>query len=184
MPITTAILVSFIKPILIVRFFIVCLPALVLLVSAGLAQLRNVRLFAAALGLLVVLSIANVAYSYAHQDKQDWRGATAYLMSRSASGDAIVFFGPWNQEGFDYYYNRSNDSSQAISIEQYTTAETEKAAANPVYYGFGRLPEPDQQISQRLSPKYDRVWLVLALNSDAGRKNLGMDDKHARWSLI
>jgi hypothetical protein len=50
---------------------------------------------------------------------------------------------------------------------------------NPLLLGFGNLPAADANLSERLWPDFDRVWLMLAQISDPSQPS-GIDANVAR----
>ncbi len=81
-------------PVYLYRYFLVCLPALVLLASAGLARLRPVWLGAALVAGALPLSAGTAAacQPYCKIRLDDWEAAAAYVEARSLPGDAILFY--------------------------------------------------------------------------------------------
>ncbi|MGA2902710.1 MAG: glycosyltransferase family 39 protein [Candidatus Korobacteraceae bacterium] len=78
--------VSVVKPLLMARFLAVCIPAAVLLAAAGLSQLARWSRPAAGVMLLLILlqSASGIRFIYRQiRFAEDWRGATAYLLSGS-----------------------------------------------------------------------------------------------------
>lgn len=178
LPIGVTFALSPIKPVVVPRYFIVCLPPLVLLVSLGLSQLRNPTILAGSLAIIVIASLfADSAYY--SSPKQEWRQATSYILASNSGKDAIVFFHPSTQLSYDYYLERFGKESQGPRIENYAFASgTPEALRNPLDLGFSRPPDPDEGLGARLAPDYEQVWLVLSINHDDG-KGLHLDEDTA-----
>jgi mannosyltransferase len=81
------------------RYLIIILPALSLLVGAGVARIpwRSPRL-GACVGCALVLLMLLPAY-YAHAQVEDWRGPTRWLEQRYQPGDGLVSYN--NMQGCD-----------------------------------------------------------------------------------
>ena len=104
-PPAITIAVSLVKPLTMPRFLAVCIPASVLLAGAGVQQLaRRSRPVAAILLLLAVFhSTRGIQYHVRNlKTAEDWRGASAYLVSHVEPGDLIVME-PYRRHTFDYY---------------------------------------------------------------------------------
>ncbi len=105
LPPVVAFLLSFAQPVYLYRYFLVCLPALVLLVAAGLGRLRpawlGVALTAAALALSVRTVVSCQPDCKIRHD--DWRAATSYLAAHSRRTDAIVVYPAQVRTPLDHY---------------------------------------------------------------------------------
>jgi mannosyltransferase len=105
-PLAAVILLSLAyKPLLVVRYLVICLPPLVVLVAYGLARLQGV-LANAAMAALVVVSAAGVGAFLSHGSSQDWRAAVASVADRARPGDGVVIFAPYTRIPFQWYMGR------------------------------------------------------------------------------
>lgn len=105
LPPVVAFAFSYATPVYVYRYFLVCLPALVVLVSAGFARIRPVWLGTALVVAAVALSVRTV-HSCQPDCKirhDEWEMATAYLQSRERPGDAIVVYPKEVRTPLDYY---------------------------------------------------------------------------------
>jgi len=117
--------ISLSRPVVHPRFLIVSLPAAVLLGAAGIDALgkrRRVALMAA-----VVLSFAGVVHYYT-LSKEDWRGASHYVLTNSAPGDAILFMPEYVDGPYDYYQQQARKDSTRPAFER--AAQFAAAAAS------------------------------------------------------
>jgi mannosyltransferase len=145
-PIGLALGLSAVKPVVITRYFIVCLPPLVLLASAGIYRLRApwalvifVAAFAAAAG------YRDIAY-YANINTTDWRGATSYVLSRSRPGDAVVL-SPWYlQPPYDYYAGRASARDGPPVVSRWAASDA--------------AGEPREAFLRGLPARYSRIWIL------------------------
>ncbi len=105
LPPVVAFAVSYATPVYHYRYFLVCLPALVLLVSAGFARIRPVWLGTALVVAAVALSVRTV--SSCQPDckirHDDWEMAATYLQTRARPGDAIVVYPEQIRTPLDHY---------------------------------------------------------------------------------
>jgi len=93
------------------RFLIICLPPFVLLVTRGLTSLRTQWV----IPVFVVLCGITVGVSYT-QPREDWRGATRYVLAHAQRGDAIYFFQPYGKMPFEYYVQHSHGEIHPASL--------------------------------------------------------------------
>jgi len=139
-PIAGVYLLSFKEPLFSPRYFIVVVPAFLLLTAAGLAALPRT----AALTLLGLVSAGsiwaigrgNTIPAYA---KEDYRLAASYVGNRSTADDAIVLVANYIQYPFQYYFH---GAGQVIPLDV----------------------DPQSSLDPLLSPlaAHDHVWLVEA----------------------
>jgi mannosyltransferase len=147
--------VSLIKPLFVPRYFIFCLPALLLLVACGIARLRSAELIAPALFCVLILSCWGTVRCYKQDldiQRDDWRAATQYVLNHAQSGDALLFHVPMGRMPYEFY------------------STVKPASAGPVvlyprhgdYITFLDFVEkPNNRELERLIPQYSRAWLVL-----------------------
>ncbi len=119
LPILVVIAVSFVKPLLVARYLVGSLPALVLVAAAGLNALRPVT-GRIAVAVLLVASVTILGFLYAGPNREDWRGATGYLATQTGPGErvyAAIEFGlpdvPLPTVGLEYYADRVDPPLQA-----------------------------------------------------------------------
>ena len=164
-PVVIVLAVSTVRPIFIARYLSPCLPALALLVAAGIMQLRPrilAGILAAAISALPLLGTASYYKRDFDLDRDDWRTATSYVLDRSVPGDGVFFYANFGRLPFEYY--RSQRKPAPARPEALV-------AANGSDWGyrdslFAYLADEIQDAG----PGGDRVWLVLDLNTDANGK--------------
>jgi hypothetical protein len=178
LPIVLAFAYSFIKPIFVIRYLIICLPPLVFLVADGLGRIKQRWLTLTALGVLVLLSSFALRDWYTSSQNEDytqkdnWRGATSYIVSSAETGDAIVFFHPMLKLPFDYYHGRLKAPDDIPAAVHYLPVPEESLNIYylPESYSSNKvLPTPEKGILDRLSG-YKRVWLVLGYDFGPEKK--------------
>jgi mannosyltransferase len=102
-PVATVILLSLAyKPLLVVRYLVVCLPPFVLLVAYGVTRLKG-TVAAAGLAVVLVASAAGLGAFISHGSSQDWRAAAAAVADRARPGDGVVVFAPYTRIPFQWY---------------------------------------------------------------------------------
>jgi hypothetical protein len=156
-PIAFTLVLSLAKPLFVPRYFIFCLPALLLLVAAGVARLRSVWLKMAVVILLLALSFRGAAGVYQHDldiQRDDWRAVSRYLLSEAQPGDALLFHVPMGRMPYEFYRSllRPSPASPTVLYPRH-------ADGHLTFLDFVEKPD-DVEIEQRL-PSHPRVWLVL-----------------------
>jgi mannosyltransferase len=157
-PLVAGIVISLWKPVLVDRYFIICLPPLVLLAAVGLSQVRPSWISGASLIVLLALSARADFRYYSHLHKDDWRGATAYVVSHALPKDGILFDPGRGRFGFDYYVRRLKPEAQTWQIvfpEPYDWTNMRGEAT----------AHPSDSMVRTISKGYERVWLILWHNN-------------------
>jgi mannosyltransferase len=169
-PILLVLALSQARPLYLPRYFIMCLPALLLLAAAGLARIRQPWIVALATLLFVILSIQGTASYYRRDfedtDREDWRGATQYILANARPGDAILFHVPMGRMPYEYYLSLQN------TISKNPTVLYPSHGDQIDFRDFVEKPSYDQ-LGQSL-PKYQRVWLVLSHAGPSGQDDTSM----------
>lgn len=170
-PIVLTVLVSFVRPVFLPRYMIFCIPALLMLVAAGLASVRPAWLSAVLTASVLLLSARFVPFVYAHDfdDERDGSVAAAnFILDHSQPGDAAVFH--IAEARIPYEFVRSQRSGPN------TATPNSAAAARPVvifphhgqsldYRDFtGR---PTAQFLRGELRGHSRVWVMLMNNGTA-----------------
>ena len=167
LPVGMTAAISTLKPMFVTRYLIMCLPAFVLLVAAGLSVIRPRWLMAAALAAMIALSLRGTAAYYRvgfDPPEQDWRGAVHYLLARAQPGDAVLFYHPLARLGYEYYRQRWPQYPAPLVVFP-TRADARLLKGTP----------PDFALLPHLPERYPRLWLV---------QNWGPDDFTERMHAI
>ena len=98
-----------IKPVYVMRYVLPSLPFFLLLLAAGLCELRP-ALMKVGLGLLVVANVFGTLEYYRVPTKPDWREAIEYLLSRVDPDDKVAIFPGYETCTFDYNLSRLDRS--------------------------------------------------------------------------
>lgn len=147
-------LVSLARPLFLPRYFLFCLPALVLLAASALARLRSPWTAIPALLLFAALSLGGVSsYFRKGRPNDDWRAISSYVLSNSQPGDALLFHIAMARIPYEYY--RGEDSPPAAPVVLYPSH-----GARITYLDF--IARPDHSALANELPHYQRVWLVLS----------------------
>jgi hypothetical protein len=173
-PIAATLLASYVQPLFVPRFLLLCLPALLLGVAAGITRLRPAAL-AVALFLAIsmfTLSGTVAAYRKGLDDTDgigDWPGASSYIFERAQPGDGIFFFLTLGRVTFEYY--RSQRSPTPIWPQAlYGSNESELEWKDFVYLPLG-------EVLGHMRPASERVWVVFIRDDPSG-------DRPSRASVV
>jgi mannosyltransferase len=155
-PILLTLGLSLAKPLFVPRYFIFCLPALLLLVACGITRLRSAWLTVPALLFVLILSFRGTA-GYYKQDldiqRDDWRAATQYLLNHAQSGDALLFHVPMGRMSYEFYHSVLEPAS-AAPVVLYP-----RHGDRITFLDF--VEKPNDTELERLLPQHPRAWLVL-----------------------
>ena len=154
LPIAIVLAISPVRPLFVIRYFIVSVPALILLAAAGLSRVRSNAVLACAILAVSALSIRG-DISYYRRDfdvqREDWRAATQFLLKNSAPGDALVFHIPMGRMPYEYYRSLQPASSGPEILYP-------NHGGSITFLDF--VEKPDYSFLQRALPQHPRVWLV------------------------
>lgn len=115
------VLLSFARPVFLARYMIFCLPALLILMAAGLETVRRSWLRAAFVCGMLLLSSQGVSFVYAHDfdNERDASGAaTNFILDHTQPGDAIVFHIAETRIPYDFF--RSVRAGENTASPAYT----------------------------------------------------------------
>jgi mannosyltransferase len=157
LPVLLTVAVSFAKPLFLGRYFVLCLPALNLLIAAGLARLRSLWLLTPALLIFVVFLLRGTVSYYEHDfdlGRDNWADASQFLLSNARPGDAIVFDIAMGRMPYEYYRSVLNPRS-AGPVVLYPNH-----GPRMTYRDF--VGKPDYAQLKHSISQYPRVWLVLS----------------------
>jgi mannosyltransferase len=169
-PILFTLLLSSVRPIFLGRYFIFCLPPLVILAAAGLARLRSTWLLALSLAPMLLLSIQGTLRYYDHDFdlERDGSGAAAdYILAHSRPGDAILFYIPGARAPYELFKSmRTSAGSQAVVGPEIIYPHHGDGLR---YRDFtGKL---GADFMRSVPSSYARVWLVLMDNGMASHRD-------------
>lgn len=142
------------RPSFLPRYFIFCLPPLLLLAASALARLRSNWIALPAVLLLVCLSSGGVkSYFHTRPQYDDWREISRAIVSDSRPGDALIFHIAMARVPYEYYHSRwPADAAPQVIYPRHGSHLT-----------FGDfMARPDYAALAADLPRYQRVWLVLS----------------------
>ncbi len=146
-PIAFTWLISLWLPLYVDRFFIICLPSLLLLIST--ISLSSAWIARGTMTVLIMASILASARLWVDPNlaKEDWRAAATYIQSMEKPGDTLVMRDFQTGIPFDYYY-QGTLRPQIASINQQTTPLDELAQGHERLWVVYRRPfEPAHSLA-------------------------------------
>jgi len=127
------------------RYAIAGSVALYLLVARGIRTINHRYTKFAVIGIIVVLSAANLQPYYTSITKPQAREATSFIDANFKSGDVVLVSPPWEHFTFDYYNNRTDIAIKPINS----------------YAAFNLSEDKIREIQSDVNGS-DRVWLLYA----------------------
>ena len=156
LPLLFTLALSLVKPLFVPRYFIFCLPALLLLIACGITRLRSASLLVPALLFVLILSFRGTAGYYQHDldiQRDDWRAATHYLLSHAQPGDALLFHVPMGRMPYEFYHSTLANAPGAAAVLYPSHGD------RLTFLDF--VEKPNDVALERLLPQHARAWLVL-----------------------
>ncbi len=162
-PVGAVVMLSLVdRPLLVVRYLMVSLPAAILLVAVGVERLSSLaRRGAAALAavLLVVLvgvSALGVAQWYSLGGPQDFRSPVAYIAGRAQPGDGLLIFAPYERIPVEWYMGDRPAAEREVHPVYPATAW----GVDPLAFD-GSVPVTGSEV-ERAASDYQRIWVLSA----------------------
>jgi mannosyltransferase len=168
-PVALTLLLSPARPLFLGRYFIFCLPALVILAAAGLARLRGIWLIGMTLAAMLLLSLHGAFSYYDHDfdlDRDGSEAAANYVLDHARPGDVILFHIAETRVPYEFFkWLRASRSPTHIA-----------AGPEIIYPRHGDqldyrdfTGKPTSEFVQSLASHQSRMWLVLMSNASLGR---------------
>lgn len=172
-PLITTFVVSItFKPIFVPRYLIVMLPPLVLLAASGIVALPRSWLRITTFIVMLALSIRGLVGWYKASPTEDWRSASAYVLSTARPGDGMVFEAPYVRIPFEYYRRLRQGNSDGPTLvylpvkrgafdvlhPQISAVQNDTPAES---HSPSRLWVVQSHVQPRLSYDSARIWMPL-----------------------
>jgi mannosyltransferase len=164
-PPALTVLLSLARPLFLGRYFIFCLPALVILAAAGLAKLRPAWLSAVALAAMLLLSLQGIFSYYDHDfdlERDGMEAATNYVLDRAQPGDAILFHIAEVRAPYEFFKSMRVTGAPITGPEIIYPRHGDRLD----YRDF--TGKPCVEFVQSASAQYSRLWVVLMSNGTPG----------------
>ena len=154
-PLAIVVAASLLRPLFFTRFLNPCLPALILLVAAGVLSVRPRVLGWLLLSAVSIFSVLGTAAYYKSDfdvDRPDWRAAADYVFAKAHPGDSIFFYHGNGQPPFDFYRWQRNP------LPVWPKSLNPSYATEDSGMEYSMIPGTSVRAAK---PEGDRVWLVL-----------------------
>lgn len=170
-PVVLTVLLSFARPVFLARYMIFCLPALLILVAAGLARLRQSWLLMLALMGILLFSMQGVFFVYLNDfdAERDASGAAAaFILDQAQPGDAVVFHIAATRVPYEFVRSQrtgENTASPGFTVQVGPEILFPYHRAGLDYRDFTGKPTAD--FLRAAVPSHPRVWVMLMNNGPA-----------------
>jgi hypothetical protein len=134
-PIALGAVISLMWPIFVTRYFIVCLPALVMLVAVGLG----------------------IYYAQDHKEGENWRGLVQHVAEEAQRGDRVLFLSRFGRRPFEYYLERHPGLASSLTPE-YPSMPWGEYPPVVAEAQVGATSSPARELE---ADEPARVWVVL-----------------------
>jgi mannosyltransferase len=162
LPIIIAIAVSFVQPVLVDRFFLVCQPFVILLAAIGIWETIPRRALIVPLAAVVVLALVQDNLYYGHR-REDWRSAVTYVADNAQPGDALIVCVEVGVRAVNYYVRRLDHPENFPRIVFPVRDQFDYDRASGIVRAEQEPPpELDQFIDHPTLDPHQRVWLILS----------------------
>jgi len=171
-PVALTVTLSFARPVFLGRYMIFCLPALLILAAAGLAELRPWWLMGTALVGILLLSLQGTVYVYGHDfdNERDASGtASNFILDHAEAGDAVLFHIAATRIAYEFF--RSARAGTNTASPNYTGGLGPEIifphhGAGLDYRDFTGKPTAEWVREQGASHR--RLWVMLMNNGPEG----------------
>lgn len=168
-PVALTVLLSLARPVFLARYFIFCLPALIILAAAGVASLRKIWMMAICLAAMILFSWQGTVSYYDHDfdlERDGSEAAANYIYDHAQPGDAVLF------------HIAEARIPYAFFVSLRGTKDSQHKAANEPEIIFPRHGDhldyrdvtgnPTGEFLHSMTAKYPRIWVVLMSNGGPG----------------
>ena len=171
-PVVLTVMLSYARPVFLGRYMIFCLPPLLILTAAGLAQLRKSWLLSGALTAILLLGAQGVLFVYGHDfdNERDASGAASnFLLDHSQPGDAAIFHIAETRIPYEFFRSvraGENTASPRFAAQLGPEILFPHHGAGLDYRDF--TGKPTRDFLREVAPAYPRVWIMLMNNGPTG----------------
>jgi hypothetical protein len=166
-PLLLGFVVSLFRPLYVDRYFVVFLPAMLILMIVGWSRLPRRSWIAVPAVLVMLTGVANIAVTLnaGEDEKEDWRAAAQYVEDQRLPDDGLLVESPIELLAFRRYLDREIDYGWLLGedslVDQYETTVTRLWAIyrNPREDGHRQgILEPFDPFEPSDSPMSD--WII------------------------
>jgi len=155
---------SQVKPMYTIRYLLPFLPPYCIIVARGVDGLRWNWGRAAIAASLVAVLLIGVWSTWQVEQKDDWRGASSYVLARARQSDVALFSPRWNIKPFEYYARDRVDGNMDLPM--------------PVTW------EAAQAVAADVAQRYQRVWLFWQSSHYSDRDGLAKQALESWFRMV
>jgi mannosyltransferase len=162
-PVAAVVMLSLVdKPLIVVRYLMVSLPAAILLIAVAIDAVGSVARRGAKLTATVILavvlgaSVVGTVQWYSKGGPQDFRPVVAFLADNAQPGDGVLIFAPYERIPVEWYLDEKPETERTLHPVYPATAW----GVDPLYFD-GNVTLPPTAV-ERAAANYQRIWLVSA----------------------
>ena len=187
-PVATVVMLSLVdKPLLVVRYLMVSLPAAILLVAlvidrvASAARRGAVVVAAVLLVIVVGASAVGAAQWYAQGGPQDFRSAVTFVAERAQPGDGMLIFAPYERIPVEWYMGQRPVAEPAVHPVYPATAWGVDPLAfdGSVSFKQDAIEQAAVEIPAHLARERDRRHVPVPRAGGCGRRRAPTSGVHA-----
>ncbi len=171
-PVVLTVLLSLVRSVFLARYMIFCLPALLILMAAGLARLRPSWLLGPALAAILLLATQGIFFVYGHDfdnERDASVAAAAFILDHAQPGDAVIFHIAATRVPYEFVRSlRTGENSARPGFAAPLGPQIlfPNHGAGLDYRDFTGKPTAD--FLRAATPGHPRVWIMLMNNGPAG----------------
>jgi hypothetical protein len=178
-PFLGELIVSVWRPIFLDRTLIWTTVPLILVLAAGVAQLKNRFLMILVLGSLVTINFFSVSDYFRFYQKEDWNTAAREVAGFAEKGDLVLFNSNFVEIPFDYYFKPYADYYDLQVEERGIPSDLIESAFLEPTMTTNDIPGLTSLLSG-----HNRVWLIYSHDSYTDPKGLVPQTLASRMKLI
>jgi mannosyltransferase len=168
LPVALAVVLSLARPVFLGRYFIFCLPPLVVLGAAGLANLRRAWMVAVCLAVMLLLSLKGTVSYYNHDfdlERDGSEAAANYIYDHAQPGDAILFHIAEARIPYEFFGSLRTGGLKS-GVPSGPEIVFPRHGDHLDYRDV--TGKPSSELARTLSGQHGRVWMVLMRHDVAG----------------
>ena len=172
-PVALTTVLSFARPVFLGRYMIFCLPALLVLASAGIARLRQSWQLGIAMLAVLSLSAQGTFFVYAHDfdNERDAAGAAVnFVLDHAQPGDEIAFHIAETRIPYEFFRSlRAGENTASPAFNKPLGPEILFPRHGQGLHYRDFTGKPTAEILRSVMPGHPRVWIVLMNNGPEGK---------------
>lgn len=161
-PILTSFILSIIShPIFREKYVIASMPALILLVSVSIYNIKKSLIILTIVIILVLSTITPIQQYYKTTEKEQWRDLVKYIEDKKKDNEFIILYPYYAERSFQYYYRNNSEYKGIINKEELKNMTINRDGIWLIYYtvSWGRLSKYKNEsilIEKILSKEYTK----------------------------